>query len=80
LTKVIRNAKKLHYNNIILRSKNKMKSTWKIINSEKGITHPDMSVPLLVQDDKITTNQQNIANLLNNYFLSVSDSINADKK
>ena len=35
LTKVICNAKKLHNNNIILKSKNKMKSTWKIINNEK---------------------------------------------
>jgi hypothetical protein len=36
LSKVILTAKKLHYNKIILSSKNKMKSTWKIINEEKG--------------------------------------------
>ena len=36
LSKVILTAKKLHYNKIILGSKNKMKSTWKIINEEKG--------------------------------------------
>ena len=35
LTKVIRNAKKSYYN-MILKSKNKMKSIWKIINSQKG--------------------------------------------
>jgi len=39
-----------------------MKSTWKIINSEKGTTNQDMSVPLLVLDNKIITN------LFNNYF------------
>jgi hypothetical protein len=38
LTKVILRAKKLHYNKIILNSKNKMKSIWKIINEEKGKT------------------------------------------
>jgi hypothetical protein len=78
LTEVIRNAKKLHYNNN-LRSKNKIKSSWKIINSERGITHQDMSVPLLELDDKIITNQHKIANLFNNYFLSVADSFNVNK-
>ena len=76
LTKVIRNAKKLHYNSIILGSKNKMKSTW---NTEKGTTHRDMSVPSLELDDKIITNQHKIANLFNSYFLLVADCINANK-
>ena len=35
LSKVILTAKKLHYNKIILGSKNKMKSTWKIVNEKK---------------------------------------------
>jgi hypothetical protein len=78
LTKVIRNAKKLYYNNIILRSKNKIKSTWKIINSESGITHQDTSIPLLKLDDKLIANQHKIANLFNSYFLSVADSINGN--
>jgi hypothetical protein len=55
-----------------------MKSTWKIINGEKGTTHRGMTVPLLVLDDKIITKQK-IANLFKNYFLTVADSINADK-
>jgi hypothetical protein len=38
LTKVIRCAKKLHYNNMILNAKNKMKTTWQIINKEAQIT------------------------------------------
>jgi len=55
-----------------------MKSTWKIINNEKGTTQHDMSVPSLVMNEKIITNQKEIANLFNNYFLSVADSINVD--
>jgi len=70
LTKVIHNAKKLYYNNIILRSKNKIKSTWKIINSESGITHQDTSIPLLKLDDKLIANQHKIANLLNWQYAS----------
>jgi hypothetical protein len=42
LTKVICNAKKLHYNDIILKSKNKVTSTWKIIRNEKGTTQHDV--------------------------------------
>jgi hypothetical protein len=38
-----------------------------------------MSVPSLELDDKIITNQHKIANLFNNYFLSVAYSISADK-
>jgi hypothetical protein len=40
-----------------------------------------MSVPSLVLDDKIITNQQKIADLFffNNYFLSVADRMNTDK-
>ena len=79
LTRVICNAKKLHYNNIILRSKNKVKSTWKIINSERGITHQDTSIPLLELDDKLIKNKHKIANLFKNYFLLVADSINVNK-
>jgi hypothetical protein len=45
----------------------------------RGTTHQDMSVPLLVLDDKIITNQQKIANLFNNYLLLVADFINADR-
>ena len=80
LTKVIRNAKKLHYNNIILRAKNKMKSTWKIINREKGTKHQDTTVNTLTIDDSTIANQSIIANAFNNYFSTVADSIMTDKK
>ena len=79
IPKVIRSAKKLHYNNIILKSKNKMKSTWKIINNEKGITQQDMSIPQLVLNNKRITNQHKIANIFNSYFISVADSIKEDR-
>ena len=79
IPKVICSAKKLHYNNIILKSKNKMKSTWKIINNEKGITQQDMSIPQLVLNNKRITNQHKIANIFNSYFISVADSIKEDR-
>ena len=78
LSKVISNAKKLHYNKVILGARNKMRATWKIINNEKGITYPEKSVPLIIYDDIRITNQQKIANVFNNYYLSAADRIYAD--
>ena len=74
LTKVIQNAKKLHYN-IILRANNKTKTTWKSINRENGTTQHDISVSTLTIDDSKIANQSIIANVFNNYFSSVADLI-----
>jgi len=65
LTKVIRSAKKLHYNNIITHSKNKMKSTWQIIHKEMGKTQPETSITKLETLTKTITNQKEIANTFN---------------
>ena len=78
LSKVIFTAKKLHYNNIILNSENKMKSTWKIINEERGKTKRDIDIQSLVLDNNVITDQNQIANTLNTYFLSIADSINSN--
>jgi hypothetical protein len=78
LSKVILTAKKLLYNKIILNSKNKMKSTWKIINEEKGTTKNSMDIQSLIIDNNIIINQNKTASIFNNYFLSVADSINTD--
>ena len=64
LTKVIRNARMLYNNSIILQSKNKMKSTWKIIDNERGVTHQDTSAPLLKLDEKLIAKQHKIAKFL----------------
>lgn len=57
-----------------------MKSTWKIINNEKGISHQNISTPLIKLDNKIIANQHKIVNLFNSYFLSVSESIKDNRK
>jgi hypothetical protein len=73
LTKVIRHAKKLYFNNIIHRSKNKMKTIWKIINSESRVSHQDTSSIMLKLNGSVIDNHHKIANIFNNYFLSVDD-------
>jgi len=47
LSKVIKAAKKLHYDKIIFNSKNKMETTWKIIKKEKDKTNKKLGVQSL---------------------------------
>ena len=79
LTKIIRNAKRLHYNQMILRSKNKMKSTWQIINNELGINQHNRLISTQTLEGISTTDQFKITTLFNNYFSTVADSINIGK-
>ena len=58
LTRVINNAKKLYYNNVILKSSNKMTATWKIINKEKGKTQSEMLVPQIIHESKLISNKK----------------------
>jgi hypothetical protein len=75
LSNVILTAKELHYKRIILNSNNKMATTWKIINHENGKpSHCNNSISLRI-DKKEVNNQNKIANIFNNYFLSIADTI-----
>jgi hypothetical protein len=55
-----------------------MKSAWKILNEEKGKTKTGMDIQSLVTDNNVIINQNKIANIFNNYFLSIADSVNSD--
>ena len=56
LTKVISKTKKLYYNDI-LESNNKMRTTWRIINNEKGTTKSEKLVPLMIHEGKSISDQ-----------------------
>ena len=56
-----------------------MRATWKIINKEKGKTQSEMLVPQIVPEGKLISDQKIIANLFNNYFLSIANLITTDK-
>jgi hypothetical protein len=66
LSKVIKAAEQLYYNNKISMSKNKIKTTWDIIKLEtcKNCTNNDTKLENI--DGKLITNQQIIANSFNN--------------
>ena len=78
LSKVILTAKKLHYNKIFLGSKNKMKSTLKIINEEKGKTKSGIDIQSLVINNNVIMNQNKIANIFSNCFITVADAISSE--
>jgi predicted methyltransferase len=57
-----------------------MKSTWRIINEEKGMTKSGMDVQSLVINNKLITNQNEIANMINNYFITITETIQPNNK
>ena len=48
-----------------------MRANWKFINKGKGKTPPDMQIPQIMYEDKIIRSPKTIADLFNNYFLSI---------
>ena len=75
LTKVIKEAKKVHYDNKISKSYNKIKTTWSIIKKETGSkTQTDEPQSPKVNNIMIQ-NKKCIANVLNEYFTSVAQTI-----
>ena len=56
-----------------------MIATWKIINKEKGKTQSEMLLPQIIHEGKLLSDQKIIADLFNNYFLSIANLITTDK-
>jgi len=75
LSKVIRAAKKLHYDEMILNSKNKMETTWKIIKRETGKTNHKLGVHSLKINNTVMDNHVMIAITFNRFFISVAHAI-----
>ena len=65
--------KKLYYNQVIEKSNNKMKTTWHIINEEKGKSKRKLEIKKIIHNNKPITNQETIANVFNNHFLQMAD-------
>jgi hypothetical protein len=85
LSKVINEAKKMYYKETIIKSKNKPKTIWNIINKETGNSEKDNNIELLKIKNHTIYNRDRIANELNTYFSNIVDSsdvkeINDDKE
>jgi len=72
LTEVIKRAKRNYYNNLIINSNNKTRTTWKIINDNINKDHQQQDISYINIKGSITRNNQTIANTFNDYYSSVA--------
>ena len=72
LTTILRCEKKKHYCTLLLKKKNKIPGTWKILRTIMGKMQKEHTYPeLFHQDEKVIECKENIANLFNRFFTSV---------
>jgi len=80
LSKVIREAKKLYYKEVVTKSKNKIKTKWNIIYKEKGNLTNENNIKLLtMKNNHIVHDPISIANEFNDYFLNTAESISYER-
>ena len=75
LAAVIKKAKHMDYDKLILNSCNKIKTTWNIINTESGrMKKRNETLALNINGMKIT-DQQTIADTFSEHFATIADKI-----
>jgi len=75
LTDVIKLAKKVHYNNPLVNSSNKTKTTWNIINGNLNKRPRSNEISFININGTKTYNSQVTANTFNTYFLTLAQHI-----
>jgi hypothetical protein len=75
LSKVIKEAKKCHYDNQIKNYTNKNKTTWNTVNKQTHRKVNSTNIKSLNIDGITTDNQQLIAEIFNDYFDSIAENI-----
>jgi hypothetical protein len=78
LVNVIKEAKRMTFNKRILKSNNKSKTTWNIINELLGKQHFIQDIQKLTIEGNHLTNQHDIADAFNKYFSTIIDKTNSD--
>ena len=74
LSKIIKAAKKLHYNNKIIHAHNKIKATWNVIKSDMGVNNnkaDKRDIDKNCEEASIKINAENF----NDHFLKIAESI-----
>jgi len=70
--------KKLHYNMLLLKSNNKPRTTWNIVNTINTITNNKniiSTISTMNINDKLSVNPLATANAFNSYFSSVAENL-----
>jgi len=77
---VIRKAKIIEYDKLILNSHNKVKTTWVIINKESGRNKKRSEIQALNVEGRKITDQQTIAENFNEYFVAITENVQRQSK
>jgi hemerythrin-like domain-containing protein len=72
---VIKKAKHMEYDKLILNSHNKIKTMWNIINKKSGRKNNINNIQALDVDGKKIIDQQSIADTFNEYFVTIAENI-----
>jgi len=82
LSMVVRKAKIIKHDKLILNSHNKVKTTWDIINKESGRNKKKKSEiqALNIEGKKKITDQQTIAETFNEYFVAIEENVKIQRK
>ena len=76
LSVIIKAAKKVYYNTILYEHKSNIKETWRIMKEIIGApTKPSVSSSFITDDGNELTDSKDIANGLNNYFVSIGQKL-----
>jgi hypothetical protein len=78
LADVIKLAKMIHCNNLLVNSSNKTKTTWNIISENINKRPQKNDISFLNISGTITHNSQVIANTFNTFFLTVAQHIHTE--
>jgi len=68
-------AKKMHYNNLIVKSSNKPKTTWNIVRTITYNRITNNNITTLNVKNKLSNNPLTIVNAFNKYFISVAENL-----
>jgi hypothetical protein len=66
----------MEYDRHILNSTNRMKSSWNLINTERGKGMNSQIIQLLNVDGETIADHQTIADIFNKHFIMIPDMIN----
>jgi len=72
LSKVIKTAKRHHFNNLIKCSKNKTKTMWNIVKTETNNRDSNDKLPLNIEGNSIK-DYRDLANVFNDYFINATN-------
>lgn len=78
LIDAIRKAKRLYYQKVLTNCNSDGKETWKILNEITGRRKEKKNTPTAMEhDNKLVTDEAEVANVLNDFFVNVGPAINA---